>query len=60
MRLSLMKLTINILDKYEINTSAITVDCERCHQPLDLLRDKREWVATYRIEQIIVGIGCEP
>jgi hypothetical protein len=45
--IELDEIDVNILDKYEINTSAITVDCERCHQPLDLLRDKREWVATY-------------
>ena len=37
----------NLIEKFEINTSAITVDCEKCHHPLDLLRDKREWVATY-------------
>ena len=45
--IALDQIDTHILDKYEINTAAITVDCEKCHQPLDLMRDKREWVATY-------------
>lgn len=45
--IELDQLDTHILDKYEINTSHITVDCERCRSPLDLRTDKREWVAKY-------------
>ena len=45
--IELDQLDVTILEKYEINTSLITVDCERCHSPLNLTGDKREWVAKY-------------
>lgn len=45
--IELDQLDVTILEKYEINTSLITVDCERCHSPLNLIGDKREWVAKY-------------
>lgn len=46
-QIELDQIDATIIEKYEINTAAITVDCERCHQPLDLLRDQREWIAAY-------------
>ena len=45
--IELDEIDTTILEKYEIVTANITVDCEQCHQPLDLRADKREWVAKY-------------
>lgn len=45
--IQLDEIDTNILEKYEIVTTNITVDCELCQNPLNLATDKREWVARY-------------
>lgn len=45
--IELDELDPQIIDKYEIDVHAITVDCERCANPLDLRAGQREWVAKY-------------